>query len=138
MDDTKLLLSLTVNDSAWITESVNSDLQRFRNWRFDNCLMLNPDKTKLMVFCSRGMFSKLLDFKLSPLGKGINPAQSDKDFGVISDPTLSFDNHISILISSCMSKLSQISRIRFVFDKQLLEIITNALVSSKLYYCSSV
>ncbi|CAH3148131.1 unnamed protein product [Pocillopora meandrina] len=37
-----------------------------------------------------------------------------------------------------MSKLSQISRIRFVFDEQLLETIINALVFSKLYYCSSV
>ena len=36
--------------------------------------MLNPDKTKLMVFGSRGMSSKLLDFKLSPLGKDIKPA----------------------------------------------------------------
>ena len=78
MDDTKLLLSLTVNDSAWITESVNSDLQRFRNWRFDNCFMLNPDKMKLMVFCSRGMSSKLLDFKLSPLGKDINRLNQSK------------------------------------------------------------
>ena len=36
--------------------------------------MLNADKTKLMVFGSRGMSSKLLDFKLSPLGKDIKPA----------------------------------------------------------------
>ena len=86
---TKLLLSFTVNDSAWIT--LNSDLQRIRNWRFDNFLMLNPDKTKLIVFSSRGMSSKLLDFKLSPLGKDINPAQSVKDLWVISNPTLSFD-----------------------------------------------
>ena len=64
-------------------------------WCFDNCLMLNPDKTKLMVFGSRGMSSKLLDFKLSPSGKDIHPAQSVKDLGVISDPTISFDNHIS-------------------------------------------
>ena len=35
-DDTKLLLSLTVNDSACVIESVNSDLQRIRNWCFDN------------------------------------------------------------------------------------------------------
>ena len=63
---TKLLLSLTVNDSAWITQSVNSDLQRIRNWCFNNCSMLNPDKTKLIVFGSRRMSSKLLDFKLSP------------------------------------------------------------------------
>ena len=88
--------------------------------------MLNPDKTKLMVFGSRGMSSKLLDFKLSPAGKDIHPAQSVKDLGVISDPTISFDNHIST-VSSCMSKLSQISCIRFVFDKQLLETIINAL-----------
>ena len=135
---TKLLLSFTVNDSAWITQSLNSDLQRIRNWRFDNCLMLNPDKTKLIVFSSRGMSSKLLDFKLSPLGKDINPAQSVKDLGVIFYPTLSFDNPISTVVSSCMSKLSQISRIKFVFDKQLLETIKNALVFSKLYYCSSV
>ena len=55
---TKLLLSLTVNDSAWITQSVNSDLQLIRNWCFNNCSMLNPDKTKLIVFGSRRMSSK--------------------------------------------------------------------------------
>ena len=43
-----------------------------------------------------------------------------------------------VLVSPCMSKLSQISHIRFVFNKGLLEIIINALVFSKLYYCSSV
>ena len=116
---TKLLLSLTVNDFAWITQSVNSDLQRIRNWCFNNCSMLNPDKTKLIVFGSRRMSSKLLDFKLSPLGKDINPAQSVKDLGVISDPTLSFDNHISTVVSSCMSKLSKISRITFSINNCL-------------------
>ena len=116
---TKLLLSLTVNDSAWITQSVNSDLQRIRNWCFNNCSMLNSDKTKLIVFGSRRMSSKLLDFKLSPLGKDIIPAQSVKDLGVISDPTLSFDNHISTVVSSCMSKLSKISRITFSINNCL-------------------
>ena len=62
MDDTKLRLSLTVNDCVGVIESVNSNLQLIRNWCFDNCLMLNPDKTKLMVFGSREMCSKLLDF----------------------------------------------------------------------------
>ena len=136
VDDTKLLLSFSVNDPTQAIAGVNSDLQRIRNWCFDNCLMLNPDKTKLMVFGSRRMSSKLPDFKLSLLGKEIIPAQTVKDLGVIFDPTLSFDNHISV--SSCMSKLPQISRTRFAFNEGLLEIITNALVFSKLYYCSSV
>ena len=56
--------------------------------------------------------------QISLLGKDIIPHQSVKDVGVIFEPTLSFDNHISTVASSCMSKLSQISRIRFVFDKK--------------------
>ena len=95
-----------------------------------------------MVFGSRGTSSKLLIFKLSLLGKDINPAQSVKDLGVIVDPTLSFDNHISTTqlttVSSCVSKLSQISRVRFIFNKELLETIINALVFDKLYYFSLV
>ena len=50
VDDTRLLLSFSVNDPTQAMESVYSDLQRIRNWCFDNCLMLNPHKTKLMVF----------------------------------------------------------------------------------------
>ena len=138
VDDTKLLLSFNANDPTQAIEKLNSDLQRIRNWCFDNCLMLNPEKTKLMVFGSRRMALKVPDFKLSLLGKEIIPVQTVKDLGVIFDPTLSFDNHISATVSSCMSKLSQLSRIRFVFNKELLENIINALVFSKLYYCSSV
>ena len=53
IDDTKLLLSFAVNNSAWITESVNSNLQQIRIWFFGNYLMLNPDKTKLMVLAAK-------------------------------------------------------------------------------------
>ena len=82
------------------------------------------------------MSSKLLDFKLSLLQKGINSAQSVKDLGVISDPTLSFDNHISTVVSSCMLKLSQISHIRFVFNKQLLETVISSPVFRDLQHSS--
>ena len=42
-----------------------------------------------------------------------------------------------LTVPSCMSKPSQISRFRFVFNKELLETIINALVCSKRYYYSS-
>ena len=62
VDDTKLLLSFTENSSVHVIESVISNLQWIHNWCFDNWLMLNPDKTWLMVFGSQQMCSKLLDF----------------------------------------------------------------------------
>ena len=60
--------------------------------------MLNPEKTKLMVFGSRRMALKVPEFKLSLLGKEIIPVQTVKDLGVVFDPTLSFDNHISATV----------------------------------------
>ena len=66
------------------------------------------------------------------------PSESIKDLGVTFDPTLSFNKHISVTVSSCMSKLAQISWAKHALNSNLLAIIINALVFSKLYYCSSV
>ena len=70
------------------------------SWCFENYLLLNPDKTKLMVFGSWQMICKPLSFKLSFLCNELFPTDSVKDLGVIFDPTLTFDCHISALSSS--------------------------------------
>ena len=54
------------------------------------------------------------------------------------DSNLTYDEHISKLISSCMAKLCQINRIKHCFDCNMLTNIINTLVISKLYYCSSI
>ena len=51
---------------------------------------------------------------------------------------LHFNDHIVKVTASCMSTLGQINRIKHVFTTELLIIIINALVFSKLFYCSSV
>ena len=138
VDDTKLLLSFKVGDADEAKDTIQKDLHLIRSWCLDNCLLLNPEKTKLMIFGSRPMIRRLSDFKLSLLGKELLPSESIKDLGVTFDPTLSFDNHILATVSSCMSKLAQINRAKHAFNSGLLVTIINALVFSKLYYCSTV
>ena len=65
-------------------------------------------------------------------------SESIKDLGVTFDPTLSFDNQMPVTISSCMSKLAQINRAKHALNPHLLVTIINALVFSRLSYCSSV
>ena len=91
-----------------------------------------------MIFGSRPMIRRLSDFKLPLLGKELLPSESIKDLGVTFDPTLSFDNHILATVSSCISRLAQIDRAKHAFNSGLLVTIINALVFSKLYYCSTV
>ena len=69
IDDTKLILSFTVEESHTTTVKINDDLQLICDWCFENYLLLNPDDTKLMVFGSPQTICKPLSFKLSFLGK---------------------------------------------------------------------
>ena len=138
VDDTKLILSFTVDECYATEDKINADLQRIRDWCFENYLLLNPDKTKLMVFGSQQMICKLPSFKLSFLGKELLPTDSVKDLGVIFDPTLSFDSHITALAATCISRLAQINRAKHAFNSNLLVNIINALVFSRLFYCSTV
>ena len=137
-DDTKLQMSFKVRDCPIAVNNLNSDLLLIRNWCFNNFLLLNPDKTKLMVFGTRQLLAKLPDFRISLLGKKLVPASSAKDLGVVLDPHLTFDDHVLKTISSCVSSLAQISRIKHVFDRNQLVMIINVLVFSKLLYCSTV
>ena len=72
------------------------------------------------------------------LGKTLSPVTSAKDLGVILDPNLTYNAHISQLVSSCLAKLLQISRAKHSFDKESLSLMIKSLVFSKMFYCSSV
>ena len=57
-----------------------------------------------------------------------------KGLGLTLDRILSFDDHIVKVTGLCMSILGQNKRVNL----ELLTIVINALVFSKLFYCSSV
>ena len=117
---------------------VTQDLESIAAWCCANHLLINPDKTKLVLFGTRQLVSKLPDVTVPFLGQQLIPVSSAKDLGVILDSSLTFSSHISSLSSSLLSSLCQISRVRHLFSKEALYIMINSLVFSKLFYCSSV
>ena len=102
---------------------------------FRNYLLLNPDKSKLMVFGTRKMLRKLQEITLSLLGKDLLPSKTAKDLGLLLNPHLLYKNHIIKTVSSYMSSLGQINRVKHAFDRRTLIIVMNTLVFSKLFYC---
>ena len=73
VDDTKLHVSFHLQNKYSAIEDMNEDLLKVQNWCFKNLLLLNPSKTKLMVFGSRQKLAELKDFSLSLLGKSFLP-----------------------------------------------------------------
>ena len=115
--------------------AMNDDLIKLRNWCLDNRLLLNPDKAKLIVHGNwQSRFSSHL------LVKELVPVDSVKDLGVVFDSKLSFSDHTTKTVSSCMSALGQISPVKHVFRKGILVALINSLVFLQVVfsYCSSV
>ena len=103
-----------------------------------NRLLINPDKTKFCVFGSSQMLKRTIIPSITFLGKELTTMASVKDLGIVLDNHLSFNEHISILVSDLMGKLCMINRVRHLLDQSTLLIVINCLVFSKLFYCSSV
>ena len=91
----KLLLHFNLKDQSNAMAKLNEDLCRISNWTFRNQLLINPDKTKLIIFGSRAMVPKAEDFRVTLLGKEITPVASAKDLGVLLDSNLTFNNHVA-------------------------------------------
>ena len=134
VDDTKRLKISTLSCMQRVAE----DLESIASWCCANHLLLNPDKTKLVIFGTRQLVSKLPDVTVPFLGQQLYPVSSVKDLGVILDSGLTFNNHISSLSSSLLLSLCQISRIHHLLSKEVLYIMINSIVLSKLFYCSVV
>ena len=139
VDDSKLYISFPMKDIDIIAEQLTEDLRRIAAWCCANSLLINPDKTKLLLLGTRQMLrSAPEDFHVTLLGKQLHPVSSAKDLGVTIDASLTYDEHVSNVVSSCTASLCQINRIKHILDRQTLITMFDALVFSKLYYCSSV
>ena len=99
---------------------------------------MNPDKTKLFVIGVPQLLRQLPDFTITLCGKPISSIPAAKDVGVFLDQRLSYDEYIRKTVASCINKLIQINRTKYLLDKETLLLIINSFVFSRLFYCSSV
>ena len=139
VDDTKIFLALPSCQLSDAVTAVNQDLRDISRWCCANSLLINPDKTKLLLV---GVPQLTRNITAVPpvmlLGKEVKPVTVAKDLGVYIDSHLNYNEHITKTVSTCMYMLSRVNRIKHLLDSKTLIFLINAFVFSKLYYCSTV
>lgn len=138
VDDSKLYLSFRSTDISYAFRCLNEDLREICRWCCQNSLLINPEKTKVLLVGVPQLLRKLPPVSISLLGKEITPVSVAKDLGVLIDQSLTYNDHVAKTTSNCLFKLKQISRIKHLLDRNSLLLVMNAFVFSKLFYCSTV
>ena len=139
VDDSKLYLSFPSSDMSTAIHNLNADLEQVSRWCCQNSLLINPDKTKVLMIGTPQLLNKLPTASVRMLGKEMTPSTVVKDLGIYIDQSLTYNEHIAkTVVSICLQKLVQINRIKHLLDKKTILLLTNSFVFSKLYYCSTV
>ncbi|CAB4036683.1 Hypothetical predicted protein, partial [Paramuricea clavata] len=111
VDDSKIYLAFSIRDAELAAMKLTEDMRRITAWCCLNSLLVNPEKTKLLILGTRQMLEQVPEnFQITILGENITPVAVAKDLGMILDSCLSYDEHIASVVSSCIAGLGQISR----------------------------
>ena len=140
-DDLQLYTSADPKDEDGVRSaigSLSSCISDLQLWMQRNMLKLNCEKTEFLVAVSP-YFSRLVsDISLTIGDAVIKPSTSVRSLGVVMDPSLKMNQHVSSLSSSLHFHLSNIARIRPYLDKSACKHAVRALVTSRTDYSNSL
>ena len=141
-DDTQLYLAFKPSCSLSREDAINKIqdcVADIRLWMSDNLLKLNNDKTEVLVITSRDHISKIQNVSIKVGGCDISPGtEQPRNLGVLFDSTCSLKHHVNKLCKSLNYNIFSIGKIRKYLNRPSAEVLTNALVTSKLDYCNSL
>ena len=138
-DDTQLYVSFKTSDRHTAMENTGMAADRVRKWFALNGLMLNPDKTEVMlVGTSQNLASSGDCSSFDMSGSSVRLVDQVKSLGVTIDNRLNFDKHISNIYRASYMNIKALRQIRSSLDRETANSVACALVTTRLDYCNSI
>ncbi|KAK9535963.1 hypothetical protein VZT92_005791 [Zoarces viviparus] len=132
-DDTRLVLSFPPGDTQ-VESRIAACLADISKWMTTHQLKLNLDKTELLFLPGKGCphrdVSNTIDDTV------VMPTRTARNLGVTLDDQLSFSANIASVTRSCRFLLYNIRRIRPFLTDETAQVLIQALVISRLDYCT--
>jgi len=128
----------SLDDFADAASKIEDCITDIRYWMTKNKLKLNDSKTEVMHFASAWKKEKIQPLVLKVGDHKVSTSSSAKNLGVILDPHLTMDKHVSKICQTSSHHLRNIGKLRKYMSKESLEKVTHAFISSRLDYNNSL
>lgn len=138
-DDIQLYFSFSPKEAIPAVNIINSELNQIVSWTKNNALLLNPNKTKIILFGSQVDRTYFHNLNTHIQIENIALSYSDVvlNLGVKMDANLTFNDHINNLIRGSFIKLKCLYQYKKVIPAKIKLKLADSLVLSRLNYCDS-
>ncbi len=133
-DDTQLYISRP--DETSKLSKLSECVKNVKDWMTNNFLLLNSDKTEILIIGPNKSTQNLLDYNLQLDGFPVT-SSTVKNLGVI-DSNFSFEKHISNVTKTAFFHLRNIAKLRNMLPVSDAEKLVHAFMTSRLDYCNAL
>ncbi len=135
-DDTQLYISTRPDETSKLS-NLTECFKNVKDWMTNNFLLLNSDKTEILLIGPKNSTQNLLDYNLQLDGCPVT-SSTVKNLGVILDSNLSFEKHISNVTKTAFFHLRNIAKLRNMLPVSDAEKLVHAFMTSRLDYCNAL
>lgn len=138
-DDVQVYISFKPSDYDIAISDLNDDLDRIACWAEENGLVLNPTKTKYMLFGSKNQISAVpATLSVTLLGESVSRVSEARNLGLNMDAGLRYESHVAESVRTCFYRLKVLYKIRRYLSEELRIQLAESLVLSNLNYADVV
>ena len=101
-------------------------------------LKMNQTKTEFLIISSKQQARKFQAPTINIGDHTITPSSAARNIGVTMDSHATMEAHVNNVCRSAYGQLYNISKLRKFIDRESLEVIIHAFVTTKLDFCNSV
>ncbi len=121
-DETQLYISSRPGETHQI-EKLMEYIVDIKNWMPNHFLLLNSEKTEVLIIGPKNHTSKNLEHGLTLDGCSLDSSSSVRNLGVLLDSNLSFDSHVSSICKTAFFHLKNISKLRHMLSMSNAEML---------------
>ena len=121
-----------------ITKQLPHLMEQITNWMNSHFLKINPDKTEIIMFLPKHLKNEKTINGCFFEGDCIRFSNVVKNLGFKLDRFLSMEHQVDAIVSHCYKLICDVGQNRHLLSDKDTELLMQAMVSSRLDYCSAL